>query len=122
MANGTIQKNMVLLWTNPNPSAVFAAQSISIDASSFSALIVVFRPYNTEIQTLNELFLIPQEEATATYVSSSQTNLAFFYRKMAVSASKIDFNEGLLRVQGSASTSQTRNQYLVPVQIFGIKA
>lgn len=102
MATGTINSNSVLLWTNPNPSASFAAQKISLDLSNYSFVFVVS----------SGSVLVKVGAGSAWIVSNVSPNLRV--RSVAASATGVTFGAGY---QGSTQDN-TNN---IPTQIYGIR-
>ena len=118
MATGTIQKNMVLLWANPNPSASFAAQTVSVNLSSYDAVLISM---STILGGDNITRITPVgiKEMFFDHATSG-TNLATIYREITVTASGVSFATAYSRAQG-ASEAGERPQYLRPKYIYGIR-
>ena len=112
-----------LLWANASPTSAFAAQTVSLDLSGYSAVAIFFKRstdagYDQGLLTF--IALIGQ-----TYIdqmmTASSSNVAFLMRQFSTSNSGITFAAAKLSVQGSASSEADRTQYLIPLYIYGIK-
>lgn len=115
MASGTIQKNMVLLWTNPSPTNNFNAQSINVDLSNYDALLIIYY-YGTQSSNRVELSsLLPVNNITKYICISSGTNVTGG-RKLSYDSStkKITF-------ESASYNNATNNSYIIPVYIYGLK-
>ena len=117
MATGTIQKNLVLLWTNPNPSAAtFAAQTVPIDLSEYYGVYIVFAPAaGVTSRTVN----IAMKGIGGTLFGSNAGRLRI--REIsAVTDSGVTFAAGV--GISSYGTTETNNAVCFPLYIYGIKA
>ena len=94
--------SLVLLWTNPSPSASFAAQKISLDLSNYSFVFVVS----------SGSVLVKVGAGSAWIVSNVSPNLRL--RSVTASATGVTFGAGY---QGSTQDN-TNN---IPIQIYGIR-
>lgn len=130
MATGTIQKNMVLLWTNPNPTSAFAAQTISVDISEYSFVAIEFKTHKNVEDFFICLFSTGKKAgAGATvmggfYNPSTQASANAYTREVDLTAqSAIGFSGSFYASSGTSwqSTASAGNE-LIPSRIWGIKA
>ena len=122
MATGTIQKNMVLLWENPDASVVFNAQTINLDLSAYSMVLIEFVNDSNTVIYYNVICKIGKIGLLYRVSSSSMSTHKFWIatRQVTVNSGSIVFADAY---QASASTAQTKeNLANVPTAIYGIKA
>lgn len=105
---------MKLIWTNPNPTATFAAQTVSIDLSGYDAVMVLARTFtSTDANVaLVSAFTLIGEYGYLELTSPVSNNTGA--RRFNVTSSGIDFER--CGYNGGA-----QNNYLVPQRIYGIK-
>lgn len=119
MATGTIQKNMVLLWTNNSPSSDFAQQDVNVSTVGYDLILVVAG------LTKGDNITVAYYGKTGTGKASDMTtsiwvssNTAHTYRRIfTIADNKISFNACSAVHSGSQDNSK-----LVPFWIYGIKA
>ena len=107
-----------LLWTNPNPTSSFSAQTISLDLSKYDQVEIVFK------QTAGSTALL----TTKSMVGMNGKMLAYGYsdareldaRAYEVTTSGIKFNAGYW-ILVSDSTGTANANYCTPYKIYGIK-
>ena len=107
-----------LLWTNPNPTSAFAAQTISLDLSKYDAVEVVFKRYNTvKIYSTQRLF-----EKGANYTLGTTTDETFRYRLCSFNNSGVTFGTPLyMPSYGTWKPTTASNACDIPYKIYGIK-
>lgn len=102
-----------LLWTNPSPTVAFAAQTISLDLSSYDAIEIVATMYMNNSIAYRETFSGKVGGAlvlsATTYGATSDIT-----RLCETSNTQIMFNAGYL---GATQNDQA----VIPYQIYGIK-
>lgn len=109
-----------LLWTNASPTSSFAAQTITIDLSSYDLVLIEFVANATASvgSALYSCFTGILEVGTfGTIISFILYNGSFFnyFRKATVSTSGVTF-EG-----GYATNNQANDAFAVPLKIYGFK-
>lgn len=98
------------LWTNPNPTSAFAAQTIALDLSGFDAVIIVNRHWTNN--TLYRSHYVPIDGNS--YGCPVQNNAgAWAGRTCSAIVSGVTFDIGV----GTAADASAA----VPVEIYGIK-
>lgn len=125
MATGTKQKNIVLLWTNQNPTSAFSAQTVPIDLSGYSLLYIVFTPNSTNNSTIRIPVLARKadEVMVNSYINLSGTGgITLVFRYFSSSNSGVSFESGQSKAVSSSSSGSTDNARCVPLYIYGIKA
>lgn len=116
MATGTIQKDMVLLWENPNPSANFEPQTINLDLSGFSQISITATHWSNDLSYTTGHFIVGLSQQVM--FSPSTTNRFYSMRNCSVSATGVQFFEG----RGVHNTGiNTDNAGCVPQKIYGIR-
>lgn len=109
-----------LLWENEDPTSSFAAQTISLDLSSYDAVYVFFGYTNGDVFQRG-MMLIDSATNHFRYTGNSSNNIRMFERTATANTSGVAFSDGTYRTQGSAGTSNTGNSYMIPFAIYGIK-
>ena len=107
-----------LLWTNPNPTSSFSAQTISLDLSKYDMVEVVFKQYASN----------PFFSTSKTEVGKSGKLFSYGYedvremdgRSYKVSTTGVSFQVGYSAMI-SASSGTAADGQCVPYKIYGIK-
>lgn len=100
------------LWTNPSPTSNFAAQTVSLDLSSYDAVIVVVAHSITGSEK-NPCWLM-KGDYNGNAFTAYHTGSYIYARPANVSDTGIVFGQG-------ARGGTTNNQYAIPVEIYGVK-
>ena len=119
MATGTIQKDMVLLWTNPNPNNEFSAQTISLDLSNYDAVAVVAKHWSDNDSRRIELAMVGADRMVLTVQSPTDIRIQTL-RLYKVTTSGVQFQGG--KGMNASGGTYNSNQAAIPLQIYGIKA
>ena len=129
MATGTIQKNMVLLWTNPNPTSAFAAQTISVDISEYSFVAIEFKSHRAVEDFFICLFSTGKKTGVGTGVMggffnpSTQANANIYTREVDLtSPNSVGFSTSFYAQASTEWRSVASGDGLIPNRIWGIKA
>lgn len=117
MANGTIASPHAidLLWQNPNPTASFSAQTVAVDLSGYTLVMVVIRQSDTtgyEVSTI-----IPN----VVWASGRALTVANYrqLRAFQIVSTGVSFEDGQ---EGPPSGNvSVNNARAIPVCIYGIK-
>lgn len=118
MATGTIQKNMVLLWENSNKRTGFSAQTVAIDLSKYTAVLIEVVTNATGVDDLYQfgsMIVIKGTTGNVTVFLPYNGQLFNYFRNAAVS------NNGVVFGAGYANGGQQDNAFGVPTRIFGIR-
>lgn len=105
---------MTLLWTNPSPTASFAAQTVALDLSGYDAILFSYHNFATSnsAYSLENAFCI---KGDTTYAGiNARDNNRDGGRLITVSDSGVDI--GAMIYNGG-----TNNGYGIPYKIYGIK-
>lgn len=105
-----------LLWTNPNPTENFVAQTITFQRNGYSNLLLTARDFasTTDIQSV----IIPNVVGTTHQFQYIGANAdAKYWRRVAIVANGLNVAKGTY-----GSGSATDNQECIPYQIYGIKS
>ena len=106
--------SMKLLWTNPDPTATFSAQSVLLDLSGYDAVLIKTlndRASNTP-QYHSELVFVG--DSSVCYSSNASTTGYTYKRQADVSASGVDFGGGFRNTSAGSG-------YAIPQKIYGVK-
>lgn len=112
----------LLLWTNPEPDAIFDAQSIELDLSEFKLLRIICRTYVSAtqedfIQHATRFIFTDDDEERAQLLFGTY---AFFSicRPVWITSEGIEFGDNY-DVTGTMTTPN--NRILAPLYIYGIR-
>lgn len=101
-----------LLWTNSDPTATFAAQTIALNLSKYDAILVKCRATTSAGQYFSQ-FCFKGESVNASVSSKSYSGTTVYSRGVQCTDTGVTFTNGY-----SGSTSGTGNA--VPVKIYGL--
>ena len=104
--------SMELLWENASLTSSFSAQTIDLDLSNYSWVIVEYMFYTTTQNYLNIFAFIDGVTRSMAVTNSSTSKNGF--RSLTVNTNSISFNDA--RYAGD-----TDNNYVIPAKIYGIK-
>lgn len=102
----------VLLWTNPDPTVNFAAQTIPVDVSTYRSVMVFYNYSATSARSQSEEILASVGAGILTFVGITGT--ARGGRAITITASGIDVDDA------HAASSTVANQYAIPTEIYGV--
>ena len=108
---GTIQKNMVLLWENPSPGSDFPAQTVNLDLSGYSSILLINQHSTSNANRHSHLIDIDGE-----YYGCAAQNYAGSWAGRTCKAT----STGVIFDSGFAGT--THNGAAIPIKIYGIRA
>lgn len=119
-----------LLWTNPSPNVSFSAQTVSIDLTDYSAVVIVGNGNDSQVvpdpypgstkPTGNQCFVMKGADGNIPFGSQIAGAATYAWRKITVSDSGVVFGAGYLQ-QGTATSGSVNNVYATPLKIYGIK-
>lgn len=126
-ANLGINGSPTLLWTNDSPLSSFAAQTVQLDLSAYSFVIIEFAegPYTAGV--LAQMAPVPTVTPPTGYaaynklfgITQSGAECRFCCRTFTVSASGIEFSSGQY-VDTYGGTNTTNNNMCKPWRIWGV--
>lgn len=116
MATGTITNNIDLLWTNPNPTASFAAQNISLDLSKYRFIEVEaqYVPI-TRARVGGEVSALQWVGGSSDPRYGAVSNA----RRFQAFSSYVSFADNYMVYTGITAT--VSNASTIPLKIYGIK-
>lgn len=107
-----------LLWTNPNPTASFGAQTVALDLSGYESIRVEFTNYTSGI-------IVEIDSGTrrccGIWNTENTSKTAFVVRGVGATPTGVYFDNATYKWGDSATTSLTENNYVKPTKIYGIK-
>lgn len=104
-----------LLWSNPNPTSQFAAQTVSLDLSDYDEVEVVSKPYSSDTSYFASRVKVGNKGMIYSQTGyGSPVRIYGTQRNFTPTSTGVAFGDGL---DFSASTN---NAYCVPYQIYGI--
>ena len=107
-----------LLWENASPSSSFAAQTVSLDLSNYTFVIIGFR-WSDSANQISWHVCIVGETNKITRADLGATKVWVARRAVQVSATGVTFADA---DQGSSTSDPyTTNAELIPVLIYGIR-
>lgn len=103
----------IILWTNPNPTSSFAAQTITLSSSDYDFYEIYCSYSNQTSQYLN-CYKSIKGEGTIMSLHGFSTNLS--------ARRKVDYNNATsLIISDANGDNATNNSYLIPRYIIGYK-
>lgn len=113
--NGTSSggNDWVLLWTNPNPTSNFAAQTIPIDLSKYSFLLICYNQTPTGARWGSVFQPKDGAQYFVTIGIDSTSNNYYYKRAAAATDTGITFTNGFQNTTSGAG-------YAIPKYIYGI--
>ena len=108
-----------LLWTNPNPTSSFSAQTISLDLSKYDAVEIVFDRYMNDGVRSTQRLLTKNEKFTL----GTTTDENLRYRTCSFNDSGVVFDSPKkFTTYGIWGSHTSADDYTdVPLKIYGIK-
>ena len=106
------QGKWTLLWTNASPGSAFAAQTIALNLSSYTLILILARR-TTDAEYISAVGNIGAK-AYMNYTATSGSTIYSRTRKFGISASGI-------AVEAGYTGTGVNNGYCIPVWIYGIK-
>lgn len=104
---------MNLLWTNDSPTSNFAAQTVSLDLSGYSAIVVAFATSTTSgLYAFSNIALKDGNPWFLSFLGGASTYR--YGRSATVTNTGVEFSNGYR--DGSASSAQA-----IPLYIYGIR-
>lgn len=123
---------IVKLWGNASPTSVFAAQTINLDLSDYSAVLIYSRiNKNTHAggdasaTDGGSMYTTYLKIGTGTYINLAHSlwngtvSPGFATRNAWAMTTGVGFSEGYWHSQGTSG--EASNNYVIPVEIYGIK-
>lgn len=110
----SVSSNYKLLWTNPNPSNAFVAQSISLSENIQNYRFVLIE---CAVDTYKPQLLVSQTLPIGFQARMISVGAYYFHRDITVPSTGKSVSIG----NGTDQNSQVNNQALIPQFIYGIK-
>lgn len=103
----------VLLWTNSNPGATFAAQTVSLDLTEYAGVIIEFnRSGSSDAQTF----------ANRSFIKKGETGLGGGNTASTTSASRnVSCSNTGVTFEGGYSGTEANNNAVIPTKIYGVR-
>ena len=111
---------MVKLWQNPDTTASFAEQTISLDLSNYDAVYVFCYQATTQQYCRAQGLALKGIQTTIRHITNSSTNIVGMSRNVTMSDTGVAFGTGGRLVQGTSGIT-TDNSLQIPVYIYGVK-
>lgn len=119
MATGTIQKDMVLLWENPNPSSSYSGGTIPLDLTSYDLICLAMSEYTTT-STRKYYFFAKVGEVAPCAWAGSPNGFGVRRRLTTINSDSVVFDHGQVLIFGQ-SAYQTEDTTTIPYRIYGLK-
>ena len=110
---------MRLLWTNPDPSAEFDAQTINLDLSEYDAIYSGLCNSSANV-TSSGILLVDDVAHYFEYVNNTGVNIRFYRRSLRANSSGVVVSNCVRGLQGTSGTAND-NGAQIPKYIYGIK-
>lgn len=118
-----------LLWTNPHPTSVFAEQTIQLDLSEYSFVIVEYG-HDYGFVTGAAIFPVPTITPSQGYSAYNEiqgikwtgSQCALYLRRLKITTSSIWFGDGTrFTTYNTSGSTTTDNNVGFPKRIWGVK-
>lgn len=103
-----------LLWTNPNPSSNFSAQTVSLDLTNYDLIVIE----SSTTTTSSRLFMTLCRNGTAAQLQRIGTNYLYI-RSLDITNAGVSFETGQ-RIQALSGTWASNSGYIIPQKIYGV--
>lgn len=117
MAISKITTTRCLLWTNTNPTAEFAPQTVSVDLSDYNEVEIEARNSTSNSDSVTQNFSISSGGGILTIY---QLNDTWYMRQLTISNSGITFASGRYCYMSNGGNGELY-AVCIPVRIYGIK-
>lgn len=119
MASGTIKTGWNLVWTNPNPSANFASQTISLNLSQYSEIMVQAATNANNLFVNDYIVLLDGEQKMMLSMINLESidSIQVISRAFTPSSTNIIFRDGYDKAINS-STGTVNNIRQRPLYIY----
>ena len=122
---GTISTNdlepPVLLWTNPDPTVAFAAQTIALNLEGYTDVLIETNYWNNDgsdsskDSKTNNLIPIDGSQMYVAVTVNTSINTAYCARNVSATATGVTFTDAL------TTDGKTMNSRNIPLKIYGVK-
>lgn len=112
MGKTTIKSSIDLLWTNPNPTSLFASQTISLNLSNYSHVLVEFCMYASG--DTKQVMASFYASITKYLIASCAMGNTLIHRECQINSANIIFDSGYVG-------ANVNNSACIPYKIYGIK-
>lgn len=122
MANGTIpMSGLKKLWTNANTGASFAAQTVAVDLTGFTAVLINFKETAGDMAGFDYVAPVDTGSHVVSKVSMPSNGLTSYAysRTVSYSSSGVAFGDALKKTLLSGDR-ETSNSNMIPSAIYGI--
>ena len=115
--------SLTKLWDNPSTSGSFAAQTVNIDLSGYSAIAIMFHYSNATATSSLRLSLVDGSAYEAVQFNGIQNSgITYISRRTyTVTAAGVTFAAAYHKATNSTASVSADNGYMIPVAIWGIK-
>ena len=109
-----------LLWTNPNPTASFAAQTIDLDLSEYDAVEIVYKVDNGVTAEQQSMIAIVGNTCRLDIIGQSSGKPFVARRNATINSTSIAFTADYY-VTTTTSDWVSATNHIIPIEIYGIK-
>lgn len=118
-----------LLWTNPNPTSAFAAQTVSLDLSNYDMVEIAFYQATSQLYTHTKRIVVGSVSdlgvVATRFLETSGTSTSGTWstsRQVNVKTTGVIFGAGAYEyTYNNGNNHVVNNSYTVPLKIYGIK-
>jgi hypothetical protein len=120
--NTNYANNFKLLWTNPNPTSSFTAQTIRINLNNFKAVLIESKAFKDHSNTLVQSFVGMKGVTLDIYCggangAGTSGTVMTSNRNATISATGVSFSSGWYHI---VSGSAQDDRHCIPYHIYGI--
>ena len=120
---GIKESSMDLLWENPDPTSSFAAQTVSIDLSSYDSILIFFRMATTTTYGDYSTSVIGSGETNFSAIGdlSAAAIPMIRQRHYTPTSTGVTFGSSYQKVATDGAAPSVNNTVSIPYRIWGIK-
>lgn len=124
--DGILKQNMVLLWSNPNPTAEFVSGTINLDLTDYYAVICAFSiVIPSDINRYSAVIVKDgrPHQVFGTYgmFTTSSDTINFHGRSVTVTDEGVEFSRSYVKTTGAREVARQENGRSVPQLIYGLR-
>ena len=107
---------MKLLWENPSPNADFASQTVELDLSTYSGVVISYKPYKDS----DDSFTVFAEKGTTSLASVWKWIKPYWRSAMVKETGIYFYNANAAKGFDNWEFVET-TEHVIPLRIYGIK-
>jgi len=110
-----------LLWENASPTSTFGTVDVGLTLVNYDAVYIIYRHSTSNTDLYSNIVIKGTGTNVFQILTPNSNNTAWLGRPITVTDTKVAFEICELRTQGTTGTTSTRDTYIIPILIYGIK-